>query len=111
MANLRETDVSYGDKTDHVFIRRPRYTAAMRLFGLLKVGMKNDEEFLPANVPPENLAAYHINLISEAIVDADGKRLYTPQQVDEWFEDEGGMEKIKAYAAAIDIKPAQAAGN
>lgn len=82
----------------------------MRLFGVLHKDSKPGDD-----MKPESIGAYQIELIASSVCDADGKTLYTVDDVDAWAEDDGGTDKIIAYTKAITaaLTPShgQAAGN
>lgn len=101
MANVRKLSIKYNDKTDEVFARRLRHSSTMRLFGMLRGGMGEDGKLDVQHISAGNIANFQINLIAESICDESGRVLFTPDQVDEWGEEEDGAAKINAYVLAI----------
>ena len=104
MAVLREIDITYAGKTEHAYVRRLRYSTSARLYGMIRAGFSEGGKVSIKDIPAENLANYRLNLIAESVVDAEGKKLYTPEEVDAWSDEEFGVERINAYAEAIDVK-------
>lgn len=88
------TQVTVGTET--INVKSPKYRARMRLFGVLRKGQESGD-FDPAKIPIEQVADYQVSLIAECVCDADGNKLYTPDQVDEWEP-----KRIGEVATAID---------
>ena len=113
MAKIRIIDVKYGDKTDTVFLRRLKYSTkgvllSMRMQGNRQVETK-DENGNPVKTiemgadAVSNMFKSQLESLAAQICDESGKKIYTAEQLDEWTEEDGGDEKLKAYIEAIDV--------
>jgi hypothetical protein len=103
MGPVQRLSITYGnkdnEKTDHIFVRRLKYSTAMRLLGVLMSGSTSettvDEKGEQVQIVKsgtnvaDNRGHYNLEVIAARVTDQQGKPLYSIEDVEAWGDPVG----------------------
>jgi len=84
--------ITYGTTAEDIHVKRLKFRRRAQLFQ----GLKGSATAVDASIPVDRQAEFTVAMIAESVCDANGKLLFTPDDVDDWDD-----AKRNAYFVAI----------
>ncbi len=87
---IDQVDITYGDKTEKVYVRRMKFRKRARLISDLNAKTRD------GRIDPLAMSEFMIEMLYGSLCTSEGKDLYTGDQLDEWDD-----EKLAVYFNAV----------